>query len=644
LVHLEQIKRQFGARTLFEEVSWMIPSGARLGLVGPNGSGKTTLLRLIVGEETPDAGRVHHPRDLRIGYLSQEVETIEGATVLDVALSGFEETLRIERRLREVEHLIADVPGEDPRVQELSTEYGALRERFEQLEGDRARSRAERILSGLGIPSSWFDRPPSELSGGWRMRVVLARLLLSAPGLLLLDEPTNHLDLEAIAWLEEFLQSYEGAIVIVSHDRYFLNRMARGITEIGPGGLVSYSGDYDDYVKEKQARAEQLEQAAKRQAKEIQRVERFIERFRYKNTKSRQVQSRIRALEKVERVQTTRDTRSIGFGFPAPSRSGDIVVRAEAVKKRFGETVVYDGMDLLLRRGDRVALVGPNGAGKSTLLKLLAGRIQVDAGVLELGHNVGFHYYAQHQLDALDPTATVLEEIERVADPDDRPRLRSLLGRFLFRADDVDKRVGVLSGGEKARLALARMLIRPANLLLLDEPTNHLDVGSAEMLENAINEYTGTLLVVSHDRYFINRITTSIGVVGGGRIELIPGDYDEYLSWQQRSAEQEIVGAESTDDAPRDSRRVDKRAEAEERNQRYRRRKAAEAVLAPIEKRIAETEQRIRELEEMQANPDIYSDRDQASLVGRERSDLDERLARLYVEWEEAASHLHDEE
>jgi ATP-binding cassette subfamily F protein 3 len=643
MVHIERIKRQFGPRVLFEELSWMIPRGARVGLVGPNGAGKTTLLRILAGLDAPDAGRINQPSAMRVGYLPQEVETVADGSVLAVVLDGFGELRRIEEELEDLERRMSGLRPSDPELVPVSAAYGELRHRFEAIGGDRVESRARAILSGLGVPEASFHQPLGHLSGGWRMRVVLARLLLATPDLLLLDEPTNHLDLEAIAWLEGFLETYDGAFIVVSHDRYFLNRMVKGIVELERGRLQVFPGGYDDYLGEREARETALEQAAKQQARELAQIERFIERFRYKATKARQVQSRLHALEKVERIEAPSRAKRIRFDFPAAPRSGDVVCRVEGLFKAYGDNVVYRDASLLLRRSDRVALVGPNGAGKSTLLKLLAGSIDPDGGTVELGHTVTVHYYAQHQLEALDPRRTVLEEIERVADPGMVPRLRTLLGCFLFSGDDVDKRVGVLSGGEKARLALAKLLIRPANLLLLDEPTNHLDLRSREVLEDALDEYDGTLVVISHDRYFINRVATAIAEVGEGRIELYPGDYDTYHEHRERR-EAEIAAAEAASpaDAARTRQRVRemKRAEAEERNRRYRERRAVEIKLEPVEAEIATLEARVRELSAMQADPVVYRDAQRARDIGREKTESEGRLRTLYARWEALAAEL----
>jgi ATP-binding cassette subfamily F protein 3 len=633
MIRIDKLKRQFGPRVVFEGLTFLIPRQARWGLVGPNGAGKTTLLRILSGEDAQDAGMVHHAGTVRVGYLPQEVETVGDGSVLATVLDGFAEIRRLEEQLEAQEHKLSALRPGDPEIEKLTTAYGALRHRFESMGGDRLEAKARAILSGLGVPEARFHEPLKTLSGGWRMRVALARLLIAAPDLLLLDEPTNHLDLAAIDWLERFLDGWEGAFIVVSHDRYFLNRMVREIVELDRGRLTEFVGGYDDYLEARQARIEATEQAAKQQAKEIARVTRFIERFRYKNTKAKQVQSRIRALDKIEKIEAPSKAKRVRFGFPPSPRSGDVVVRAEAVAKAYGTTQVFTALDLLLRRGDRVALVGPNGAGKSTLLKLLSGRLQPDSGSLELGHNVFVQYYAQHQLEALVPEDTVLETLELVAEPGSRPRLRTLLGSFLFSGDDVDKRVGVLSGGEKARLALARMLIRPSNLMLLDEPTNHLDLQSREVLEEALDEYEGTLLVISHDRYFINRIATSIAEVGAGRALLFAGDYDTFL-------ERHVPAPAPEEDAatPSDDKKASRRVEAEERNRRYRLRRAHEERIRPVEDEIHRLETRTKEIDTLQADPEVYRDPQRAKSLGAERSEIAARLGKLYAEWEVLAA------
>ena len=647
MIHVDRIQRRFGARVLFDGLSWMIPRRARWGLVGPNGAGKTTILRILSGEDTQDAGDIHRAGTVRIGYLPQEVETVGEGSVLATVLDGFAELRVMEEQLEAQEHKMATLAAGDPELDKLATSYGDLRHRFEMMGGDRVEAKARAILSGLAVPEARFHEPLKNLSGGWRMRVALARLLLAAPDLLLLDEPTNHLDLEAIDWLERFLDGWEGAFIVVSHDRYFLNRMVRGIVELDRGRLTEFPGGYDDYLVARQARIEAQVEAAKHQAKEIARVTKFVERFRYKSTKAKQVQSRLKALDKIERIEAPSRAKRVRFGFPPAPRSGDVVVRALGLQKAYGETKVFTGLDLLLRRGDRVALVGPNGAGKSTLLKTLAGRLAPDAGSFDLGHNVTVQYYAQHQLEALIPQDTVLETLERVAEPGSRQMLRTLLGSFLFSGADVDKRVGVLSGGEKARLALARMLIRPSNLMLLDEPTNHLDLQSREVLEEALDEYEGTLVVISHDRYFINRIATSIAEVGGGGATLFAGDYDTFLE-RHVPAEPPVdasglLPADEADAGSRGQKRDAKRAEADERNRRYREKKALEEKIRPVEDEIQRLEARDKDIESQMSDPDVYRDGEAAKRLGRERAEVASRLSILYERWEELLGDEADE-
>ena len=523
MIQLEGVSKAYGDRVLFRDVTWQLSGRERIGLVGPNGIGKTTLCRILVGLEPPDTGRVSRARETTVGYLPQEAAGEARGSVLGEALSGFPEVWEIERQLEAVAAQLHEAADEA-----LTARYGDLQHRFEALGGYRLETEARVVLSGLGFRDADLARPLLEFSGGWRMRAALARLLLQGPALLLLDEPTNHLDLESLGWLENYLSAYDGTVVVVSHDRYFLNRMVTTVAELSATGLDLYPGDYDDYLAQREARQALLEARASNQAKRVAEIERFIERFRYKASKARQVQSRIKMLDRLDRVEVEGAARHIRFSFPAPPRTGRHVVQLRRIAKAYGPKVVYAGIDLDLERGERIALVGPNGAGKSTLLRILAGVLAPDGGERVLGAHVTTHYYAQHQLDALDPARTVLEEMEAAAPETDRTRLRTLLGAFLFSGDAVEKRVAVLSGGEKARLALARMLVRPAPFLCLDEPTNHLDLASRDVLEDALADFPGTMVFISHDRYFINRLATKVVEVRDGRLVIHLGGYDDY--------------------------------------------------------------------------------------------------------------------
>jgi ATP-binding cassette subfamily F protein 3 len=549
MVQLEEISKSYGGQELFRGLSWRIPDGERIGLVGPNGAGKTTLCRLLAGVEEPDAGRISRPRDATVGYLPQEVAGSSAGSVLVEALAGFDDVWQVEREMEEVAAALGTAP-DGAQSERLTARYGDLQHRFEALGGYRLETQAKAILSGLGFRPADVGRPLAEFSGGWRMRAALARLLLLRPSLLLLDEPTNHLDIESLEWLEGFLADYDGTVVLVSHDRYFLNRMVTSIADLGPAGVTVYPGDYDDYLAQRAARRELLEAQARNQAKRIAEIERFIERFRYQATKARQVQSRIKMLDRVERVEVERAARGIRFAFPHPPRTGRRVAWLAGARKAYGDNVVYAGVDFEVERGERVALVGPNGSGKSTLLRMLAGVLPLDQGERALGAHVVVHYYAQHQLDALTPALTVLEELERAAPELGQTRLRTILGTFLFSGDAVEKKIAVLSGGEKARVALAKMLVRPAALLCMDEPTNHLDLGAREVLESALAHFQGTIVFISHDRYFINRIATKIVEVGGGAVTPHLGNYDDYLAAKQRAAD----GAEPGQGGPAGSR------------------------------------------------------------------------------------------
>jgi ATP-binding cassette subfamily F protein 3 len=545
MIQIEEASKSFGAQTVFRDLTWHITRGQRVGLVGPNGAGKTTLCRILMGEAEVDAGQVRRAKTTTIGYLPQEIAPAGDGSVLGHLLAGFPDVQRLETEMELLAAEMAEV--ENGAAEDLMERYGDLQHRFESLGGYRLEARAKAILGGLGFSPAESHAPLAKLSGGWRMRVALGRLLLQSPDLLLLDEPTNHLDLESLQWLEDFLGAYEGTVVIISHDRYFLNRVVDRIAELELGRFTLYVGDYDDYQAQKLLRQEQLEAAQKSQAEQIEKMERFIRKFRYKATKARQVQSRIKQLDKIERVEMIRAPKRIHFRFPRPGRSGTVASELRKVHKAYGDNLVYRGVDFRLLRGDRVALVGPNGAGKSTLLKIVAGVLPFEKGDRILGHNASVHYYAQHQLDALNPKNSVLDELASVADLEMQPRLRGILGAFLFSGDDVDKPVAVLSGGEKSRLALAKMLLRPANLLCLDEPTNHLDVTAREILEEALDQFDGTMLFISHDRYFINRVATKVVEVRDGRLFEYAGDYDYYL---EKREEEQAAGSRQPAAAP----------------------------------------------------------------------------------------------
>jgi ATP-binding cassette subfamily F protein 3 len=672
LISVESIAKSFGGQVLFRDLSWRIGERERIGLVGPNGVGKTTLCRILAGLDEPDAGQVSRPRATTVGYLAQEAATVGEGSVLAEALAGFSEVWALERDMEEVAAALTTTPTET-----LTARYGDLQHRFEALGGYRLENQARAILSGLGFRPDELGRPLTEFSGGWRMRAALARLLLVAPSLLLLDEPTNHLDLESLAWLEDFLTSYAGTVVVVSHDRYFLNRMVTSIAELSAAGLTVYPGDYDDYLVEREARHALLEAQARNQAKRIEEIERFIERFRYQATKARQVQSRIKMLERVERIEVPGAARRIHFKFPEPPRTGRRVATLTGVHKAYGDNVVYAGVDFAVERGQRVALVGENGAGKSTLLKVLAGVLPFERGERMLGAHVAVHYYAQHQLDALTPANTVLEELIAAAPALPHTRLRTILGAFLFSGDAVDKKVAVLSGGEKARLALAKMLVRPAALLCLDEPTNHLDLASREILEDALAGFPGTIVFISHDRYFINRIATEVTHVDHGRLTRYLGGYDDHLAALAQAAAGLGPPAASTAVAPASpSLASPRRAEPASRPAARplsrkpaasppvpaARESAGEVAAKPaarivrrkttaelrdlrrrvdeIERKIEDLERRIEEIGRALSDPRLYANGDRVRAITLERNEAVQQLSGLMREWETLSTAL----
>jgi ATP-binding cassette subfamily F protein 3 len=658
LLRLEGVARSFGGRTLFRDVALTIHRNDRIGLVGPNGAGKTTLLKIASAQEAPDSGRVARPRDVRVEILQQELDPNRSCSVRSEVASVFSELTALERELAELEARMAELAGAGQEVPgDVADRYDDRRTRFELGGGFERDARVERVLAGLGFDSERASRNLDSFSGGWLMRVELAKLLLSTPDVLLLDEPTNHLDLPSIQWFEETLTEYPGAVVIISHDRTFLRRHVNRVAELEGGSLTVFDGNFESYIAQKTLRREELVARKRTQDRKIAETERFIERFRAKNTKAKQVQSRVKALDKLDRVEIPEDRKPrMRLKIPPVARAGQTVLRLEGIEKSYEDTVVYRGVDLAIQRGERVALVGPNGAGKSTLLRIAAGVLPIDGGERVVGHNVQVAFFAQHQLETLDATRTVLEELETVAQLDDIPRLRGQLGAFLFSGDDVKKKVGVLSGGEKARLALAKLLLRPTNFLVLDEPTNHLDLTSREVLENALSGYGGSLLLISHDRAFLNVLVNRVVEVERGELTEYAGNYDDYLRRKSNpgAAARGLSKLAETNAPPIDSasqsetaasaepvlgkrERIAARERARELTRRHQR---AVKRLALVENEIREREEQLENLSWRLGDPALQRDPDGIRAIEAERGAIRGSVAELYQEWERLAAEI----
>src|SRR5579872_2506789 len=531
MIQLSGAGKRFGHKLLFENVDWLITNRDHIGLVGGNGTGKSTLMKILAGMDTFDYGSLVVAKGTSAGYLPQDGLTLSGRTVFAECMSVFDDVREMEQELESLMHSMAEIDHTSSQYAAVADRYQRVEHEFRARDGYSIEAEVGRVLMGLGFTKEDWQRQTDEFSGGWQMRLALAKLLLQKPNLLLLDEPTNHLDLEARNWLEEYLHDYPFAFVLISHDRYFLDITVDKIAEIWNKRFWFYTGNYDKFLAQKTQRNEQMQAAYKNQRDRIEQLEVFINRFRYQATKAKQVQSRIKELEKIERIEIPPEEKTIHFSFPQPKPSGRVVTEFQNVSKSYGEKLVFSGVNFMIERGDRIALVGVNGAGKSTLIKLLAGREPLTTGEYRLGHNAQPDYFAQDQYKELDPEARMLDDLAGVA-PRTTTELRNLLGCFLFSEDDVFKRIGVLSGGERNRYALARMLLHPSNFLLLDEPTNHLDMRTKDVLLDALQDFNGTVVFVSHDRYFIDKLATRIFEIGGGEVHVFPGNYEDYL-WRK---------------------------------------------------------------------------------------------------------------
>ena len=644
---------RYGEKHLFNNVSARINDNDRIGLVGVNGAGKSTLLKIISGIAETDPGIVNRPKRFSISYLPQEATALDtGRTIYQEAENAFAETLVLQQDLDGVNRQLAAVDPENPEYSILLKQQADLQHRLERVDIFRVQSQIEKILMGLGFSMEDFDRPSSSLSGGWLMRLMLAKLLLAMPDLLLLDEPTNHLDLDSLTWLENFLLTYDGGMVIISHDRTFLDQVTSSTWELSLGKLTVFKGNYSKYVADKEIRMQVERAAYDNQQAQIRQTMRFVQRFRAKSTKAKQVQSRLKQLSRMDRVELAETEQQVAFHFPPAAPSGRLALDIESLNKQYDGKTVFRDISFQLQRGDKMAVVGVNGAGKSTLMRILAGLEKKDAGRVKPGHNVKISYFGQHQAQELSPGLTALQTLSAVAGDMTITEMRSLLGAFLFRGDEVDKKVQVLSGGEKSRLALAKMIVQPANLLILDEPTNHLDMSSQEILQEAMTQYDGTIIIVSHNRHFVNGFVNKVLEIRSGRATLYEGNIDDYLyklktmgekpAASEEGGEGKSVPDENGPGKPRG--KAARQEQAKIRQEKSRKLAPLKKEVESAEAEIGKLESRRKELEQFMADPELYQDQDRFAEYSKEYNSLERKLERLYARWEEVQAQVENVE
>jgi ATP-binding cassette, subfamily F, member 3 len=644
MISLEHIDLYYGDRALFDDVSFLIGPHDRIGLVGSNGAGKTTLLKIAAGLQSPDSGKVEKAHYVTAGYLPQDGISTKGKTLYKEAETAFEDVLALQKELDEAHELLTTLDPSNPVYGETIEIMGELQHKLEDLDVYRMKGKIERILMGLGFSTDDFERQTEEFSGGWQMRIALAKLLLQEPSLLLLDEPTNHLDLETLQWLEEYLRQYNGAIVLVSHDRTFLDNLCRRTFALSRGELHEYSGNYSFYEREKEVRKTLLMNAQKNQQQQLKQTQQFIDRFRYKASKARQVQSRIKQLEKVDRIEVDQEEEEIHFRFPQPESSGRVVLELNNVEKSYGDKQVFAALDYKIERGDKIAIVGVNGAGKSTFSRIVAGTESIGAGERILGYNVTASYFAQDQAEELDSTKEVIEILDEVATGEVRKKVRTILGSFLFQGDDVFKKISVLSGGEKSRVALAKMLLQPSNFLIMDEPTNHLDMRSKRVLQEALQNFEGTYIIVSHDRSFLDSIVNKVLEFSHGQVRTYLGSISEYLLKKKSERDASLRSNQPTTSTepqtPHPQSSQHRSSSKQERQAESNRRKELNKKLQPLKKRMESMEADIQKLEARKedleltlADPELYKRGDEAKSASNEYKEVQLLLEAKYADW-----------